>query len=519
MAATFDDVINRLQLDNQQTIDQLEINNQTNVRLLSKVDTSIMMLSDRLGDFIEQFRLQQLDMLELLREGGGGGSPFPGSSPTGSGSGGASGGGGFGFGILPLGLAGAASAVAGGGLALGGALAGLRGWEKDAIKSLQSFIRIPLSLSEAVTSWFKTSSLGQRLVKLGASISDSGVVKFGGAIGKLAGKFLLPIGVLFSAFDAFEEWRNSEGEDLLKRIQSTSFAFLGDFIGAPLDLLKSGITYIYRNVMGLEVDENGRIQGDGVAAAIGRVMQDFSFENAIKALPETLLGIVQRANEMILDITSAIFPELVPSSYDAQIKSLRRTVRGYNTQAGGYADQLSAARGELGDITGDIATYQGQLSTMGSRKSEIEAEIARLMGLRETAGGRYRETRFGPTVNHRILQLGEELDALTGGMRPGTGEIAKIMGFLAEEQARLGPAQANVANLEMTVGRLSQQYGSAAALLVATEALKDAEVAARAGRGNAIVNNTDNSVTSTSTNVFAGQTTAATSDQFEVAGN
>jgi len=512
MAATFDDVINRLQLDNQQTIDQLEINNQTNVRLLSKVDTSIMMLSDRLGDFIEQFRLQQLDMLEALREGGGG-SPFPGSSPTGSGSsGGGGGGGGFGLGLLPLGLAPALTGIAAGGTAVGASLAGLRGWEAGVVKSLSGLFKLPEELSGGLTKWFNTSSTGKMLKNLGASIGGSGVIKTGGAFLKLTGKILAPLGFLFSAFDAFQDWKSTEGKSLPERITSAQFAFVGDFIGAPLDLLKGGITYLYRNVMGLEVDENGKIKGDSITARVGRIMQEFSFEDTIKALPEILLSIVQNVNQMVIDVVRAVFPELIPSSYDDKIKSLRGAVRGYSAQAGGYSEELSAAREELGFITGDIAAYQGQLFTMGGRKSEIEAEIARLLELRETTGGGYRETRFGRTIDNRLERLGLELDEITGG-------ISRTQRFLTGEQARLGPALQNVANLEVTVGRTRQQAGSTNALLVATEALKDAELAESAARGAAIINNTDASVTNTATNVFAGQTTAASSEAFEATGN
>ena len=36
----------------------------------------------------------------------------------------------------------------------------------------------------------------------------------------------------------------------MKSFTAASFAFLGDFIGAPIDLLKSGVSWIFKKIFG-----------------------------------------------------------------------------------------------------------------------------------------------------------------------------------------------------------------------------------------------------------------------------
>lgn len=63
-----------------------------------------------------------------------------------------------------------------------------------------------------------------------------------GAFAKTVGKILKPIGILFSAFDGVMAFMNTEG-DLYDKFTAGIGAALSDFIGAPLDLLKSVIAW------------------------------------------------------------------------------------------------------------------------------------------------------------------------------------------------------------------------------------------------------------------------------------
>lgn len=59
------------------------------------------------------------------------------------------------------------------------------------------------------------------------------------SVGRLASKILWPIGLLLSGWEGVKAWRESEETNKLYRFVDTIGVFLGDFIGAPLNLLKS----------------------------------------------------------------------------------------------------------------------------------------------------------------------------------------------------------------------------------------------------------------------------------------
>ena len=59
------------------------------------------------------------------------------------------------------------------------------------------------------------------------------------SVGKLASKILWPIGLLLSGWEGVKKWRDSEETNKLYRFVDGIGAFLGDFIGAPLNLLKN----------------------------------------------------------------------------------------------------------------------------------------------------------------------------------------------------------------------------------------------------------------------------------------
>ena len=98
-----------------------------------------------------------------------------------------------------------------------------------------------------------------------------GITKIGSAAGglvKVLGKVLWPIGIIMSLFDGVEAWRNENGS-VYDKITAGISATIGDFIGAPLDLLKGLLGWVL-----------GKFGFDETAKAI----QDFSFEEKITDL-------------------------------------------------------------------------------------------------------------------------------------------------------------------------------------------------------------------------------------------
>ena len=124
-------------------------------------------------------------------------------------------------------------------------------------------------------------------------------VKGAAKFGSLFGKILWPIGFLFSAFDGVTAYRDGEGKSLIDRLGDGIGGFVGDFIGAPFDLLKSGINWVFDNVFGVQRDENGNVMGEGWAAWASKKMSEFSFEETIKTLVDAPFNMIQKAVDWV----------------------------------------------------------------------------------------------------------------------------------------------------------------------------------------------------------------------------
>lgn len=104
-----------------------------------------------------------------------------------------------------------------------------------------------------------------------------------GKIGGVFGKILAPLGFFLSFKDAFDAWMTTEESSILK--QGTNFIgdFLGNFLGAPADLIKSLIFKVAEWV-GFEVDPNGKFQK----------LKDASFEDLLTAAFQNILDIPRK---------------------------------------------------------------------------------------------------------------------------------------------------------------------------------------------------------------------------------
>ena len=120
----------------------------------------------------------------------------------------------------------------------------------------------------------------------------------------LFGKILWPVGVIMSLFESVTAYQNEDGSkfDKFKEGFGTFFA---DFIGAPLDLLKSGMVWILKNLLGLESDEDGNIKpGQGLAGDALSIIQNFSFKESIKGLIDGIFGMGEAAFKWFGDLFS-----------------------------------------------------------------------------------------------------------------------------------------------------------------------------------------------------------------------
>ena len=106
-----------------------------------------------------------------------------------------------------------------------------------------------------------------------------------GGVAKLFGTILKPIGFVFSIFDGVKTFMNTEGS-LFTKLNEGIAAALGDFVGAPLDLLKTGLSWVAKNLLG----ENN---------FISRFLDSFSVEEVLRNIVATPGRILTSAFEYL----------------------------------------------------------------------------------------------------------------------------------------------------------------------------------------------------------------------------
>ena len=116
-------------------------------------------------------------------------------------------------------------------------------------KLMSTMISPLVGIGSAISRW--AAGPGAKLLGfmdgvLGISGGVANIGKFAGFVGKI----LKPIGFLFSAYDGVMAFMNTEGS-LMDKFVAGIGAFIGDFVGAPLDLLK-GIVGWAMNALGFE---------------------------------------------------------------------------------------------------------------------------------------------------------------------------------------------------------------------------------------------------------------------------
>ena len=171
-----------------------------------------------------------------------------------------------------------------------------------AIIQLKSFFRPFTRASEAMGKLF-TSDIFKNITSLfGAA---------GGGFLKVANKILWPVGFIFSLWKGITEYQNSDADGFIAKLGDGVGGFLGDFIGAPFDLLKKGVAWIIKKLFGVEVNADGTIpEGQGLPGWIVQQLNSFSFEETIKSIVSGLFGVVQGAVDWVkllfTDPTAAI---------------------------------------------------------------------------------------------------------------------------------------------------------------------------------------------------------------------
>tara|TARA_B100000925_G_scaffold182659_1_gene137932 strand:- start:4999 stop:6801 length:1803 start_codon:yes stop_codon:yes gene_type:complete len=126
------------------------------------------------------------------------------------------------------------------------------------------------------------------------------VGKATGGVLRLAGRILWPLGILFSAFTAFDTFIKTEGSTYEKTKEALK-AFIGDFLGAPLDLIKTGFVKLLK-FLGIGVNkETGEIDESTYSGAILKYVEDFSFVDLIKSIVGFPFKVFEKLVEFVKD--------------------------------------------------------------------------------------------------------------------------------------------------------------------------------------------------------------------------
>ena len=123
----------------------------------------------------------------------------------------------------------------------------------------------------------------------------------GGAAGgflRVVGTILKPLGFFFSAWKGVSAFLDGPDEDgIISNIGKGISTFIGNFFGAPLDLLKKGATWAMKKFFGLESDKDGNVivDPDSLPSKITSVIEKFSFEKLIQSIVQIPYDFLQGA--------------------------------------------------------------------------------------------------------------------------------------------------------------------------------------------------------------------------------
>lgn len=301
------------------------------------------------------------------------------------------------------------------------------------------------------------AALFKFLGKFGLVAAAGAAGKATGAIAgfaKLAGKILWPIGVIFALFDGVKAYQEKEGSTF-EKILAGAFGFIGDFIGAPLDLLKGAVSWLLRNALGVEVDEDGKVKpGQGLSGKVIEIINGFSFEKMIKAIPEFFEMIFEKITEFFND-PIGVGMSVVSNLYETIKKAFLSVIKGIVAYIPGgkklfpelYAQDIAEANVESAQdrVARETRQYDSAVARaelQSNRVADLAAQIAEL----EKTGD------FTPAnILGGLSKDAKELRRLRGLLRGAQNMYKNSASDIETERAELAAAQAKLetARLEL----------------------------------------------------------------------
>jgi len=234
------------------------------------------------------------------------------------------------------------------------------------------------------------------LKNLGLVISQSGVAGFAGVVGKVVGKFLWPLGLLMSGYEAVMEFINTEGSILEKTVAGV-YGFVASFIGAPLDLLKSLITKAL-SFMFIKVDSEGNVV-PGLGKDIIEMIEKFSFQEYIKSIPQKIADIFNYILDFFKDpvgIAGSTIKSIYGTLSDMFIVAMRGILSNIPLVPQAVLDMFATDREKLAAVNAKINQQKAQLSMLNSKE---DFSTRQSMAIAQVDAGNY------PTVEAALAEM------------------------------------------------------------------------------------------------------------------
>ena len=212
--------------------------------------------------------------------------------------------------------------------------------------------------------------------------SATGILGFAKGLGTTLGKIFLPVTILMSAFDfvtGFIEGYTEEG--IIGGLREGVAKVFGNLIGAPLDLLKSGVAFILRK---LGFDESAD------------ALKKFSFKDLIMKIVRAPFKLLQKVVDIV---TNFDFQALIPNNRLTRFLG----IAGGNDTAAAAAGAVnqSPLRAQSEAIAGEIARLEGRLEgfyATGEGRREDESQLAALQKEATRLKAELEAQRAGGTV-------------------------------------------------------------------------------------------------------------------------
>ena len=233
-----------------------------------------------------------------------------------------------------------------------------------------------------------------------------------GGVAKLFGTILKPIGFVFSIFDGVKTFMNIEGS-LFTKLNEGIAAALGDFVGAPLDLLKTGLVWVADNLLGKD-------------NFISKFLTSFSVEQVLKDIIATPGRILTGAFEQILKPLFKGEFKVVGNNIMKIFRKMIDAVIGVFSSVANFVLEKLGIDYRFGED--EVSKKERELNEIQEKKAQLESKEKKLREDLET--GDYNVIEAQKKLAQVEEEYQEYLDTLADG--GFTGQQSKIIRFERE---------------------------------------------------------------------------------------